>query len=49
MHAVAPDLGSDRSNTVAVFRVDPASGGMTFVANRDVCLSPRFARMALDQ
>lgn len=26
-----------------------ATGAMTFIADRDVCLSPRFARMAIDQ
>jgi hypothetical protein len=34
--------------TIAVFRVD-AGGNMTFVGDRDVCGSPRFARMAIDQ
>jgi len=42
-------VGNQASNTVAVFRVDPATGNMTFIADRDVCLSPRFARMAIDQ
>jgi 6-phosphogluconolactonase (cycloisomerase 2 family) len=42
-------VGNQNSNTIAVFRVDPATGNMTFVADRDVCLSPRFARMAIDQ
>jgi 6-phosphogluconolactonase len=42
-------VGNQNSNTVAVFRVDPGTGNMTFVADRDVCLSPRFARMAIDQ
>ena len=41
--------GNQNSNTVAVFSVDPATGAMTFIADRDVCLSPRFARMAIDQ
>jgi len=41
-------VGNQNSNTIAVFRVD-ATGAMTFVADRDVCLSPRFARMAIDQ
>src|SRR4029079_2247585 len=40
-------VGNQLSNTVAVFRVD--GGNMTFVADRDVCLSPRFAKMAIDQ
>jgi 6-phosphogluconolactonase len=42
-------VGNQNSDTVAVFRVDPATGAMTFIADRDVCDSPRFARMALDQ
>ena len=42
-------VGNQNSNTVAVFRVDPGTGNMTFVADRDVCLSPRFARLAIDQ
>ena len=41
--------GNQNSNTVAVFSVDPVTGAMTFIADRDVCLSPRFARMAIDQ
>jgi hypothetical protein len=41
-------VGNQASNTIAVFSVDPA-GAMTFIADRDVCLSPRFARMAIDQ
>ena len=41
-------VGNQASNTIAVFGVDPA-GAMTFIADRDVCLSPRFARMAIDQ
>jgi len=41
-------VGNQASNTIAVFGVDPA-GAMTFIASRDVCLSPRFARMAIDQ
>jgi hypothetical protein len=32
-----------------IVSVDPATGAMTFIADRDVCLSPRFARMAIDQ
>src|SRR4029079_1764820 len=40
-------VGNQLSNTVAVFRVE--GGNMTFLAGRDVCLSPRFARMAIDQ
>ena len=42
-------VGNQNSNTVAVFRADPATGSMTFIGDRDVCLSPRFARMAIDQ
>ena len=42
-------VGNQTSNTVAVFRVDPVTGAMTFAADRDVCFSPRFARMAIDQ
>ena len=41
-------VGNQASDTIAVFRVD-AAGNMTFVADRDVCDSPRFARMAIDQ
>jgi 6-phosphogluconolactonase (cycloisomerase 2 family) len=41
-------VGNQASNTVAVFRVD-AGGNMTFVGDRDVCASPRFARLAIDQ
>ena len=40
-------VGNQISNTIALFRVDPASGALTFVNTRDVCASPRFARMAL--
>jgi 6-phosphogluconolactonase len=40
-------VGNQNSNTIAVFRVDPATGGLTFVNDRDVCSSPRFVRMAL--
>lgn len=39
-------LGNQNSNTLAVFKVDPAAGTMTFVGDRAVCTSPRFARMA---
>jgi 6-phosphogluconolactonase len=42
-------VGNQNSDTVAVFRVDPDTGAMTFLLDRDVCDSPRFARMALDQ
>src|SRR5262249_21661760 len=42
-------VGNQVSNTVAVFSVDPTSGNMTFIADRDVCASPRFSRMAIDQ
>jgi len=41
-------VGNQTSNTIAVFSVDNA-GGMTFIADRDVCLSPRFSKMAIDQ
>jgi 6-phosphogluconolactonase len=41
-------VGNQASNTVGVFRVD-AGGNMTFVGDRDVCGSPRFARLAIDQ
>jgi hypothetical protein len=40
---------SRRPNTVAVFKVDPTSGDMTFLTDRDVCASPRFSKMALIQ
>ena len=39
-------VGNQNSNTVAVFRVDPATGDMTFASDRDVCASPRFAKLA---
>jgi 6-phosphogluconolactonase len=42
-------VGNQMSNTIAVFSVDPSTGNMTYIANHDVCLSPRFARMAIDQ
>jgi 6-phosphogluconolactonase len=42
-------VGNQNSNTVAVFRVDPASGDMTFIGDRDVCASPRFSKMAAVQ
>jgi 6-phosphogluconolactonase len=42
-------VGNQNSNTIAVFSVDPTTGNMTYIANHDVCLSPRFARMAIDQ
>jgi len=41
-------VGNQASNTVASFRVD-AGGNMTFLSSRDVCASPRFARLAIDQ
>jgi 6-phosphogluconolactonase len=40
-------VGNQLSNSIAVFRVD--AGNMTFLADRDVCLSPRFAKLAIDQ
>ena len=40
-------VGNQTSNTIAVFRVDAATGGLTFVNTQNVCTSPRFARMAL--
>ncbi|HMF41593.1 MAG TPA: beta-propeller fold lactonase family protein, partial [Polyangia bacterium] len=42
-------VGNQNSNTVAVFSVDPTSGNMTFVTDRDVCASPRFSKMAAIQ
>ena len=39
-------VGNQTSNTIAVFKVDPTAGSMTFVGDRAVCPSPRFARMA---
>ena len=39
-------VGNQTSNTIAVFRLDPTTGSLTFVSTRDVCASPRFARMA---
>ena len=38
--------GNQNSNTIAVFKVDATAGAMTFVGDRAVCTSPRFARMA---
>jgi len=38
-------VGNQNSDTIAVFSVDPATGDMTFIDDRDVCDSPRFARM----
>jgi 6-phosphogluconolactonase len=42
-------VGNQSSNTIAIFRVDPTTGNLTFVADRDVCPSPCFARRAIDQ
>ncbi|MBN2575396.1 MAG: lactonase family protein [Deltaproteobacteria bacterium] len=42
-------VGNQNSDTIAVFSVDPATGDMTFLHDRDVCDSPRFARMTLVQ
>ncbi len=39
-------VGNQTSNTIAVFKVDPAAGTMSFVGDRAVCTSPRFAKMA---
>jgi 6-phosphogluconolactonase (cycloisomerase 2 family) len=39
-------LGNQNSNTLAVFKIDPTAGTMSFVGDRPVCTSPRFARMA---
>jgi 3-carboxymuconate cyclase len=39
-------VGNQTSNTIAVFKVDATAGTMTFVGDRGVCASPRFARMA---
>jgi 6-phosphogluconolactonase len=39
-------VGNQNSATVAVFRVDTATGDMTFVSQRDVCSSPRFVKLA---
>jgi 6-phosphogluconolactonase len=39
-------VGNQNSDTIAIFRVDPATGDMTFVNDRDVCDSPRFVKMA---
>jgi len=32
-----------------VFRVDPTTGDMTFIGDRDVCASPRSSKMAAAQ
>ena len=40
-------VGNQTSNTIALFRVDPGTGSLTFVSTQNVCTSPRFARMAL--
>jgi 6-phosphogluconolactonase len=42
-------VGNQNSDQVAVFRVDPSTGNMTFLTQRDVCDSPRFSRLAIDQ
>ena len=39
-------VGNQTSNTIAVFKVDPAAGTMNFVGTQAVCTSPRFAKMA---
>jgi 6-phosphogluconolactonase len=39
-------VGNQTSNTIAVFKVDPAAGTMNFVGTQAVCASPRFAKMA---
>jgi 6-phosphogluconolactonase (cycloisomerase 2 family) len=39
-------VGNQDSDSIAVFRVDPATGDMTFVDDRDVCDSPRFVKLA---
>ena len=39
-------VGNQNSDTVALFRADPSSGMLTFIDDRDVCDSPRFARFA---
>jgi 6-phosphogluconolactonase (cycloisomerase 2 family) len=39
-------VGNQNSNTMAIFRVDQATGAMTYVSSRDVCGSPRFVTMA---
>jgi len=40
-------VGNQSSNTIALFQVDPSTGGLTFVSTQNVCTSPRFAKMAL--
>ena len=39
-------VGNQTSNTIAVFKVDPAAGTVSFVGTQAVCTSPRFAKMA---
>ena len=39
-------VGNQNSDNVAVFRVDATSGSISFLAQRDVCGPPWFARMA---
>jgi 6-phosphogluconolactonase (cycloisomerase 2 family) len=39
-------VGNQNSDTVALFSVDSSSGELTFIDDRDVCDSPRFARFA---
>ncbi len=39
-------VGNQNSDTVALFRVDTSSGELTFLDDRDVCDSPRFALFA---
>jgi 6-phosphogluconolactonase (cycloisomerase 2 family) len=38
--------GNQNSDTIALFEVDTGSGELTFLDDRDVCDSPRFARFA---
>jgi 6-phosphogluconolactonase (cycloisomerase 2 family) len=39
-------VGNQNSDNIVLFVIDPSSGKLTRVADRDVCHSPRFARFA---
>jgi 6-phosphogluconolactonase len=42
-------VGNQNSNTLVLFAVDPDTGRLDFLDDRDVCASPRFARFATIQ
>jgi hypothetical protein len=39
-------VGNQDSNAVAFFYVDTENGDLRYLSTRDVCVSPRFARLA---